>query len=95
MKTVDMASYNDILPINKLYQIAEENTDTYRHATPHAHGVFDDVFDPTVLHSILKEFDLREKEQWKEFDTKYEKKLQLNCDENLGPATRADRKSVV
>lgn len=89
MKTVDMASYNDILPINKLYQIAEENTDTYRHATPHAHGVFDDVFDPTVLHSILKEFDLREKEQWKEFDTKYEKKLQLNCDENLGPATRA------
>lgn len=89
MNTVDISGYNDILPIEKLYQLAEEGADAYQNASPHAHGVFDDVFEPAVLHKILEEFDLREKGEWKEFDTKYEKKLQMNSDQNLGPATRA------
>jgi len=89
MKDLDVSHYNDILPTERLNQIASEHKDAYKNASPHAHGVFDDVFDPAVLHNVLKEFDLKEKEQWKEYDTKYEKKLQLSTDESLGPNTRA------
>ena len=91
MSSVDMSKYNDILPTKKLQQWAEEHAEHYQSASPHAHAVFDDVFEPWVLHEILKEFDEKEKQQasWKSFDTKYEKKLQLNADESLGPHTRA------
>jgi Rps23 Pro-64 3,4-dihydroxylase Tpa1-like proline 4-hydroxylase len=87
MTTLDMSLYNDILPVEKLYRLAEEQHDNYRNAQPHAHGIFDDVFDPSILKNILNEFD--SKQEWREFDTKYEKKLQLNKDDSLGPNARA------
>lgn len=87
MKTLDMSHYNDILPVEKLYRLAEEQHDNYRNARPHAHGVYDDVFTPSILQNIVGEFDA--KEEWKEYDTKYEKKLQLSKDDSLGPNTRA------
>lgn len=89
MTTLDMSNYNDILPTEKLYRLARENKESYSHATPHAHGVFDDVFPPEILKNVLAEFDAKDKEQWKEYDTKYEKKLQLSTDDSLGPNTRA------
>lgn len=89
MTELDMSNYNDILPIEKLYRLAEENQESYKNATPHAHGVFDNVFPPDILKNILAEFDLKDKEKWKEYDTKYEKKLQLSTDDSLGPNTRA------
>jgi len=87
MNTLDMSSYNDILPVEKLYRLAEEQHNAYRDAVPHAHSVFDNVFDPSILHHIISEFDLTQ--EWKEYDTKYEKKLQLSKDDSLGPNTRA------
>lgn len=87
MNTIDMSTYNDILPTEKLYKLAEEQHEQYKNAQPHAHGVFDNVFDPSILHGILGEFET--KKEWKEFDTKYEKKLQLSKDDSLGPHTRA------
>ncbi|MFT5116827.1 MAG: Rps23 Pro-64 3,4-dihydroxylase Tpa1-like proline 4-hydroxylase, partial [Kiritimatiellia bacterium] len=73
----------------KLHQLAAESRHTYQNASPYAHGCFDDVFEPSILKKILEEFDIKDKENWKEFDTKYEKKLQLSADEDLGPYTRA------
>jgi len=87
MSNVELSTYNDILPKDKLYSLAEEQRETYKNAQPHAHGVFDDVFEPSILRHILAEFDT--KEEWKEYDTKYEKKLQLSKDDSLGPNTRA------
>jgi Rps23 Pro-64 3,4-dihydroxylase Tpa1-like proline 4-hydroxylase len=87
MKNLDMSLYNDILPVEKLNRLAEEEHDNYRDAQPHAHGIFDDVFNPSILKNILQEFDTEE--EWKNFDTKYEKKSQLNRDDCLGPNTRA------
>ncbi len=89
MKELDMSSYNDILPVEKLYRLAEENHEQYKNASPHAHGVFDDVFNPAILKNVLEEFDTKDNEKWKEYDTKYEKKLQLSTDQVLGPNTRA------
>ncbi|EGG95144.1 hypothetical protein IMCC1989_1677 [gamma proteobacterium IMCC1989] len=87
MKTLDMSHYNDILPVEKLYRLAEEQQNSYRKAQPYSHGVFDDVFEPSILNNIIREFD--SKEEWKTFDTKYEKKSQLSNDDSLGPNTRA------
>jgi len=87
MKTLDMSHYNDILPVEKLYRLAEEQQNSYREAQPYSHGVFDDVFEPSILNNIIREFD--SKEEWKTFDTKYEKKSQLSNDDSLGPNTRA------
>ncbi len=89
MTTLDMSTYNDILPTEKLYRLAQEHKDSYKNAKPHAHATFDDVFPAEVLKGILKEFDEKEGEKWKEYDTKYEKKLQLSTDDKLGPYTRA------
>jgi Rps23 Pro-64 3,4-dihydroxylase Tpa1-like proline 4-hydroxylase len=89
MTQLDMSHYNDILPTEKLYRLAEENHDAYKNAAPHAHGVFDNVFPPEILKNVIKEFDLKENQQWKEYNTKYEKKLQLSTDDTLGPNTRA------
>jgi hypothetical protein len=89
MTDLDMSHYNDILPTEKLYRLAEEGSTAYNNATPHAHCVFDDVFPPAILKNVIAEFDLKQKENWKEYDTKYEKKLQLSADDRLGPNTRA------
>lgn len=89
MTELNMSAYNDILPTEKLYRLAEDNHEKYKNATPHAHGVFDDVFPPEILKGVLAEFDLKDKDNWKEYDTKYEKKLQLSTDDTLGPHTRA------
>ena len=89
MNTVDMSGYNDILPIEKLKSLAENHADAYKTASPHAHAVFDDVFEPSVLKNVIQEFDERESADWREFDTTYEKKLQLSNDEQLGPYARS------
>lgn len=89
MNEPSMSNYNDILPTEKLIRLAEENHEPYKNARPHAHGVFDNVFDPSLLRNIIKEFDVKDKENWKEYDTKFEKKLQLSTDDSLGPYTRA------
>lgn len=89
MNNLDMSTYNDILPTEKLYRLAEEHHEAYKTAAPHAHVVFDDVFDPAILKNVLSEFETKKDSNWKEYDTKYEKKLQLSADESLGPNTRA------
>jgi len=89
MDTADMSSYNDILPIEKLKSLALNHADNYKNASPHAHAVFDDVFEASILKSVIQEFNERETADWREFDTKYEKKLQLSKDEQLGPHTRS------
>lgn len=80
--------YNRMLPLEKLEAIAEQHGEAYQNATPFAHAVFDDVFDPELLDRIIEEFSLCDG-GWKEFSTKYERKLQMTRDRNLGPVTRA------
>ncbi|WP_086930539.1 2OG-Fe(II) oxygenase [Agarilytica rhodophyticola] len=81
-------NHNQLLPITKLEQIAEFESERYINSHPYAHGVYDDVFEPELLDIIINEFEEGEK-QWKEFESKYEKKLQMNRDINLQPVTRA------
>lgn len=81
-------NHNQFLPYEKLMDLADAHADAYQQAAPFAHGVYDDVFDPELLDKVIAEFEEGEK-QWKEFDTKYEKKYQMNKDINLQPVTRA------
>ncbi len=80
--------HNKFLPLNTLEKIALEKAEDYKHAAPFAHGVYDNIFLPELLDKVIDEFEEGEKE-WKEFDSKYEKKLQMNKDIHLRPVTRA------
>lgn len=81
-------NHNEMLPLEKLTQIANSESENYIHAAPFAHGVYDNVFSPELLDKVIEEFETGEK-QWTEFESKYEKKLQMNRDINLQPVTRA------
>lgn len=84
-----MLSHNDMLPYDTLNKIiAEGGTENYATAEPFASGVYDNVFDEALLDTVIDEFEQSQKD-WHEFDSKYEKKLQMNTDRNLGPVTRA------
>lgn len=83
-----MFNHNEMLPLDKLKRMAEEGAEDYKNAHPFSHGVYDDVFAPELLDKVIKEFEIGEK-QWREFESKYEKKLQMNRDINLQPVTRA------
>jgi len=80
--------HNQFLPLEKLENIAQREAENYKNAAPFAHGVYDDVFAPELLEKVVSEFNAGEK-LWKEFESKYEKKLQMNRDINLQPITRA------
>lgn len=83
-----MFNHNEMLPVEKLHKLAEAEAENYKNAAPFAHGVYDDVFAPALLDKVIDEFEEGEK-KWMEFDSKYEKKLQMNRDVNLEPVTRA------
>ncbi len=83
-----MKYYENMLDVDKLNNIAEENKDNYLNAKPYAHGVYDDVFNPDILTEILNEFEIAESE-WSSFDTKYEKKFQMNKEENFAQYSKA------
>ena len=83
-----MKYYENMLDIVKLNSIADTNKENYLNAKPFSHGVYDDVFNPEILLEILNEFEVAENE-WLSFDTKYEKKLQMNKEENFGPYSKA------
>ena len=83
-----MLNHNQMVPFENLYKLAEEQAETYKTAKPFAHGYYDDVFPEELLDGVIEEFELGEK-QWREFESKYEKKLQMNQDCNLQPITRA------
>ena len=81
-------NHNQMVPFDKLYQLAEEQSENYKNAEPFAHGYYDDIFPVALLDKVIEEFELGEK-KWREFESKYEKKLQMNQDCNLQPITRA------
>lgn len=79
--------YEEMLPIHILEEIAGEMAASYSTALPFSHGVYDNVFSPALLDQVIAEFD-NVNSGWTEFDTKYEKKLQMSADKNLGDTTR-------
>ncbi|MFT3928828.1 MAG: 2OG-Fe(II) oxygenase [Spongiibacteraceae bacterium] len=81
-------NHNQMLPLAKLKEIADAEATNYQRAFPFAHGVFDNLFSEELLDKVIEEFEVGEK-QWREFESKYEKKLQMNHDVNLQPVTRA------
>jgi Rps23 Pro-64 3,4-dihydroxylase Tpa1-like proline 4-hydroxylase len=83
-----MKHYEKMLDTAKLNRIAEENSVRYLNAKPFAHGVYDDVFNADILDEVLSEFEVAES-QWQAFDTKYEKKFQMNKEENFGNYSKA------
>lgn len=82
-----MFSHNEMLPVSTLMKLAESEAENYKVASPFAHGVYDNLFSPELLDKVIEEFEEGEK-TWREFESKYEKKLQMNRDINLRPVTR-------
>lgn len=85
---MNLSDYNKMLPVEALMSTAEEMHEAYVNASPFAHAVIDDMFDEGLLTEVVREFD-GQTQTWREFESKYEKKKQLNRDEHLGPITRA------
>ena len=84
-----MINHNEMLPNETLKKVIDEGgAEQYLSAAPFPSGVYDNVFDEALLDKVIEEFAESEKD-WREFDSKYEKKLQMNKDRNLGPVTRA------
>lgn len=81
-------NHNQMLPLARLEEIAGAEAVNYQRAFPFAHGVYDGLFAEELLDKVIEEFEVGEK-QWREFESKYEKKLQMNHDVNLQPVTRA------
>ncbi|WP_193162921.1 2OG-Fe(II) oxygenase [Microbulbifer hainanensis] len=81
------SSYNEFLPIEKLNNISMQESEKYQSAYPFSHGVYDNVFSENLLDQVIEEFEEGEK-RWKTFDSKYEKKQQMNRDLSLGSITR-------
>jgi hypothetical protein len=79
--------FANILPYEKLSILGKENNEKYLNAEPFAHAYFDDIFDSKILDVVIQEFE--GSKPWREFDTKYEKKLQMIDDTQMGPVTRS------
>jgi Rps23 Pro-64 3,4-dihydroxylase Tpa1-like proline 4-hydroxylase len=82
-----MNHQNEIIDFESLSNRVKTSKELYSTNTPYPHIVMDDVFDSSVLDQILNEFENAEK-QFLEFDTLYEKKLQMNKEEYFGEMTR-------
>lgn len=80
--------YNHFLPLEKLDHISSVNSQSYQDAYPYAHGVFDDVFNTSMLDTIISEFE-ESTDNWHQFESKFEKKFQMSSDRSLKPITRA------
>lgn len=78
----------NILPYDKLNQIATQNADHYQSAKPFAHGVYDNVFEDSLLSQIIEEFAI-DQSVWRKFGSKYEAKSQMSSDQHLLPFSRA------
>jgi Rps23 Pro-64 3,4-dihydroxylase Tpa1-like proline 4-hydroxylase len=83
-----MENYKSMLDTEALKLLANNNSEKYLNAKPYPHIVLDDVFNSSILDEILSEFEVAETE-WQSFDTKYEKKLQMNKEENFGDYSKA------
>lgn len=81
-------NHNQMLPLARLTEIADGEAQNYQQAWPYAHGVYDNLFPEELLDQVIAEFEEGEK-QWREFESKYEKKFQMNNDVNMQPVTRA------
>jgi len=76
-----------LLPTEKLAGYVEEYKAAYNSQEPYPHVVLDSVFDEDILREVIKEFDISA-EKWKNYETKYEKKMQMSADEHFGVVTR-------
>jgi hypothetical protein len=85
---MNLDDYNALLPFSKLEEGTTELATAYKAGMPWPHLVIDDLFDDFTLNAILEEFD-KTTTDWREYETQYEKKMQLNRDEDFGPVTRA------
>ena len=82
------ASEYSLIDIDKLRDLAVENSDSYRKKQPFPHAIFDCVYSEKMLDKVIKEF-RNSDDSWREFNTKYEKKSQLCVEDDLGPVTRS------
>jgi len=85
----DISVFNDILPVEKLTEIATDRSQEYASADPFPHIVLDDVFQPEFLRQVAAEFPDFNDPTWAQFDNNREKKLASQGDEQLGPYARA------
>ena len=81
-----MITFNRIIDFDALFEIGKSSSQDYQNKSPFPHFVRDNVFDEEVLNEILEEFEISE-QAFFAFDTKYEKKLQMNKEEHFGPMT--------
>lgn len=88
-KKFELDYFNQILPHEKLAQLAADNSERFQTAQPVPNIVFDDVFDADFLRAVAKEFPERENSNWQTFDNQREKKLASSDDLQLGPCARA------
>ena len=83
---MDESEYS-LIDIAKLENLALETSDLYRKNQPFPHAIFDCVYREEILSKVINEFNNSET-NWREFNTKYEKKSQLCVEDDLGPITR-------
>lgn len=83
-----MNAVTELVPFDRLAQIATGIEKSYLSAEPFPHVVLDDLFDPEVLRGVLEEFPGPYDIDWEKFWRGSEVKLGLRDESQLGPHTR-------
>ena len=76
------------LPIERLRELGPAAADRFRAAHPFPHIVFDNLFDPELLHRVIAEFPAPDSIEWKKFKNQRSIKLASNRPDHFGPVTR-------
>jgi Rps23 Pro-64 3,4-dihydroxylase Tpa1-like proline 4-hydroxylase len=80
---------NQLVSVEKLTQLAEDNAEKYKNASPFPHIYFDDFFPKDFLAKVAEEFPEANSGVWQKFDAAAEKKLASKGDADIGPYARA------
>jgi hypothetical protein len=78
-----------LVPFDRLPALARRESKRYLEADPFPHIVLDNVLDPRVLHSVLKEFSGPYEIDWEKFWRASEVKLGTRDESQLAPVADA------
>jgi Rps23 Pro-64 3,4-dihydroxylase Tpa1-like proline 4-hydroxylase len=78
-----------VLSHGLLKQLVTAHAESYRSASPFPHVVLDDVFDPSLLETVVEEFDAMDRTVWHHTVRETEKKSSTEDFHHLGPMTRS------
>jgi hypothetical protein len=88
MLSLDDLKLESFLPLPRMQTEVQSAYDTYIHAKPYPHIVFDNFFDSVVVDRVLAEFPKPGDIPWQKFDNNREIKLASAKEASFGPVTR-------